>query len=702
MALISKIRNNSWLLVVVIGLALASFILMDMTSGGPGGRSTDTTMATINGEPIDYRSFQEAENILFRGSSSDASTNRANLWNYFMEKTIADQYAASEGLGVSSEELIDLQFGNNLSPIVQQRFINQNTGQVDRQLLNQWKNKLQTNDLQPEEREFWKMQLDEVKTDRIQTKINSLVSKAIYTPTWMADIRNKEQKGTRVIEFVKIPYNKISDASVTVTDDDYKRFIDEHKSWYKQDEPTRVAQYTHFNIVPTAKDSADIRSRLSDLKRQWIEASNDSIFVVNKRGVQATEYVKKEDLPLSFQDSAFQLEIGTYYGPFLDGNQYRVVKILDRKIIPDSVQARHILRGDIRTQEQLIAAESLIDSIKTAIESGSTTFAEAAERFGTDATRTEGGDLGMSAAGRMVKPFNDLIFYQAEPGKLYKAYTQFGVHLVEVTDQVFETNGEGVRLASLHEYIKPSVETQQVEYDKVFDLISEHNGLENLSSAVSAMGGNMMTSSLIKENDYLFQDFGPSNTSRQIVRWLFTPGIKVGETSPEVYIYKDPQLYYNSKLVLVGLKEINDGQLPSIESLRQITEARVLNEKKAQQIISDLGGKNMQSAADQYNVPVDQTDNLSLALSRDPKVGAEPEIIGAAFAAPIGSTIGPIAGNEGVYYIHVMNENQADAIGDLASSKRLYSSLTQNQVSYKLWDALKKTSDVEDNRFKFY
>ena len=33
MALISKIRKNSWILIVLIGLGLGGFIIMDMTSG---------------------------------------------------------------------------------------------------------------------------------------------------------------------------------------------------------------------------------------------------------------------------------------------------------------------------------------------------------------------------------------------------------------------------------------------------------------------------------------------------------------------------------------------------------------------------------------------------------------------------------------------------------------------------------------------
>jgi len=58
MALIGKIRKNFWFVLLLLGLALAAFIMMDMTgSSGPGGAVTSMTMGNVDGQKINYQDF---------------------------------------------------------------------------------------------------------------------------------------------------------------------------------------------------------------------------------------------------------------------------------------------------------------------------------------------------------------------------------------------------------------------------------------------------------------------------------------------------------------------------------------------------------------------------------------------------------------------------------------------------------------------
>jgi formylglycine-generating enzyme required for sulfatase activity len=102
------------------------------------------------------------------------------------------------------------------------------------------------------------------------------------------------------------------------------------------------------------------------------------------------------------------------------------------KVVPDSVRARHIM-----FRQNTFNAEKRIDAIKILIESGKYTFEYAAKQYSEDGVAAQGGDLGYFAEGRMVPEFNDMCFYEAEIGKIYKVQTQFGWHLVEVTDKIF-------------------------------------------------------------------------------------------------------------------------------------------------------------------------------------------------------------------------------------------------------------------------
>ena len=700
MALISRIRRNSWLLVIVIGLALAAFILMDMTAGGGRASAGDFTLGTVNGEAIDYKEFQNTEQVLYTGGGNTYS-NRNYLWNFFVERTLVGQYAEKLGLGVSKDELMELQFGNRLSPIITQRFVNPNTGQIDRASLNNMRTLIESDQLDPNQRAFWRVQEKEIVSNRLQDKLNAAVSKGLYTPSWLADVRNSEQKATINFDYVKIPYTSVEDTEVEYTDEDLQNYMKANLETYRQDEETRIAEYVTFDVFPTKEDSINIFNRLEDLKTRLEESEDDSLFVINNNGIYNLNYLKASEVSPVLQDVILDLPVGSTYGPFIDNGQYQIINILDNKVLPDSVRSRHILR-QVQTQEEFIVANALIDSLMEVIDNGSTTFEQAAMQFGSDGTRTRGGDLGYAAPGFMVKPFNDLIFYQAEEGELRKVITQFGIHLVEVTDKKFENRDRGVQYSMLFENIIPSQETQTTEYDRVFDIISENNSLEKLRAALPNMEKELLVSPAVAKNDFGFPEISSSPTAREIVRWLFTPGIKTGETSPDVHVYKDPNLYYNSKLLLVGLSEIASGDLPSVSSIRARIEPLVINEKKGEFLLSQIGDKDMDAAAAAYEVEVQQASDIGLASGFIPGIGNEPAILGTAFTMENGDVAGPLAGKDGVYFIKLTSKNEAPPISDLAASKRIYSSISKNQVNVKLWEAVRAGKEIEDNRYTYY
>ena len=196
MALIGKIRDNSWILIGLVGLALAGFILMDMVSwSNRGGMGGQFTMGKVAGKTIDWNDFQRSEQILYQNAQGDPFGRRNSLWNFFVEEAIVSKEADALGLGVGKDELKDLQFGNNLSPIIQQRFGDPNTRQVDVKRLMEIKQAIEKNQLPPQLREYWAEQEKEIIKDRLQSTLTALVSKSLYLPTWQANQINNEQIG---------------------------------------------------------------------------------------------------------------------------------------------------------------------------------------------------------------------------------------------------------------------------------------------------------------------------------------------------------------------------------------------------------------------------------------------------------------------------------------------------------------------------
>lgn len=100
-----------------------------------------------------------------------------------------------------------------------QDFSNPNApGQVDRQRLNDIKQTIDEDRIQqaidagqlsPQFPAYWKHQRNEIRKDRLQTKINSLVEKAMYAPGWMTQMGYADQNQLIEFSFVKVPYDEI-------------------------------------------------------------------------------------------------------------------------------------------------------------------------------------------------------------------------------------------------------------------------------------------------------------------------------------------------------------------------------------------------------------------------------------------------------------------------------------------------------------
>ena len=702
MALIGQIREKSWLLIVFIGIGLGGFIFMDMFSGQTSiFGSGQTTVGTFNGEKLDWNQFYRTEQLLYGNSGGEVYSRRNALWNYFIEETLVKEEAEAIGLGVSKEELIALQFGDNarLSPIIQQRFSDPNTRQVSREQLNNLKSQIDNNTMDPTVRAYWAHQEKEVVNERLKSKITGLATKALYTPSWMAEMIHAEQNQKADLAIVKVPFDEIDNGDVPGLEDvDYQAYLNENKEQYKQDEPTRKVEFAVFEVNASAQDSATYKKEIEDKLAEFKSKTGEELerFVSNQFGTLDKAYFKKTGLSSSVADTIMKLAVNEVYGPYIDAGEYKAVKLIDRKVIADSVRSRHILIR-VETPAQLAQAQKTVDSLKTLIEAQGAVFDSLALRFGTDGTASKGGDLEFAAPGRMVKPFNDLIFFEAEPNQLYSVTTQFGVHLVEVTDKKFINNEESVKVAYISRTIEPSEATQNTEFSKVLELVSTNRTLNELATTVNQIDGvELETSAPLKRNDYVVGTLGANNSSRDIVRWAFTAS--QGEVSPEVYSYDAPLRY-----VVAGLKSIQSAGIPSLANIKEEIEQQVINRKKAQMIKDQISGQNLAAIASTFNTQVDTAKSVALNASFIPNLGNEPKVIAKAFQLEPNQLSEPVMGENGIYVVKVLNKpTPANTPPNLQVIRLSAISNIQAQLNFQVFQALKENADIEDNRSRFY
>ncbi|MBT8218520.1 MAG: peptidylprolyl isomerase [Bacteroidia bacterium] len=703
MALIGDIRKSSWILIVFIGLGLGGFIFMDSFSGQQSlFGSSQLSAGEINGTNVDWNNFNRMESTLYGNSGTDVFTRRNIIWNYFVENAIVTEEADDiGGLGVTVAELNDLQFGNNVSPIIRARFANPSTGQVDFAQLNQIRQQIQGGTLQPELVRYWAYQEKEIIKDRTQAKLNAMVTKGMYAPTWQVEMLHQEQNQQVDFNYVRIPFGDIDDSDITLTDADFKNYIDENRATLEQDEETRKVEYVVFDILPTALDSAAIIGRLVELKGQFEEAENDTVFVTNNLGSLDGAYVTKENVNEDVADALFGQTAGTTYGPYLEGDSYKVAKLIESKVLPDSVRSRHILLP-VTTQAELTVAQARIDSMITELEAGRAVFDTLAARFGTDNTRTTGGDLGYAFPGMMVKPFNDLIFFYAEEGEYNTVITQFGIHLVEVTGRKYINREEGARIGYISEVISPSEDTEDSEYQRVTEFVSKNRTLVDLRAGAAELGLTTEVSAALKANDYSFGTLGIGQISRDVIRYAFSGNTYVNDVSAEIYTYQDPVHRFNNKHVVVGLANIQEEGVPSVESVRTEIENRVLNLKKGEAAKALISGSDLASIASQFDAVVDSLQNVSFSTSFASGLGNEPKVLAAAYQLEPNLVSEPIVGENGVYVVQLIRKGDPPVAANIPQLRKSTASSIQIQTATNLMQSLKKQADIEDSRARFY
>ena len=712
MALIGKIRKNPWILLVGVGLGLFGFIIMDMTSGqqsvfGGGTR----TLGVVEGEKLDINHFINTERFLYRNSGGEIYSRRNALWTYFVEETLVQKEADAIGLGVSDKELMDLQFGTNPSPIIRQRFADPtNPGVINREFLDNIKSIIEGNTIDdaiaagqliPEFRYYWKHQQNEIVKERLQTKMNNMVSKAMFTPTWMAEMGHSDQNLRVDFSYVKVPFDELDNSEVTLTDADYKQFLADNKSKYDRKEETRQVEYVTFNVLPTPADSAALKEELTELEGDFRATYDHLTFAQRNFGTYDSAYVKQTALSPVIADTAFSMAPGETYGPYMDGNTYKLLKVVDRITIPDSVKSRHILiPANQANPMSLVQAQGTIDSLKNLIENGTHTFDSLATAFGTDGTRDKGGDLGYAAMGGMVKPFNDLIFFDAVVGELNTVITQFGVHLVEVTDKKYINNEEGVKVAYLSRTIVPSQDTEQEVYALALDFIGNNRSLSDMVAAAEADAVlNIETSPTFERSDFALGTLAAGASSRGIVRWAF--GADKGDVSPEIYSYQDPVENYDNKYIVAGLKDIFRAGTPTVESIKSEIEPLIINQKKGEMLEGKMKGMDMATVASTYSSSIDTTQNVNFDQTFVQGLGSEPKVLAMAMGMDQDQISDPIVGETGVFIVKMIRKPTLAAASNIPQLRNTISQKSRVQVASRLLNAVKENADIKDNRYKF-
>lgn len=703
MALIGKIRKNFWFVLILLGLALAAFILMDMTSAGNAGGVSSLTMGSVAGQRVDYGAFQRMEQAYYQNAPGDAFSKRKSIWDFFVEDALVNKEADALGLTVPKEELMDLQFGTNRSDIIKNNWLDQQTGQWS-PMLDQFKALLESGDeINPKFRAYWYEQEKHIVKDKLQNKLNSLVSKSVYTPNWLAEEAHKMDNTKVDFNYVKVPFDYMDGAGIEVSDADLLAYAKTKNDKYYVNQETREVEYATFEVFPSAADSAAVRETMTGLISEFQNTDNDSIFAISNNGMYNHLYATPDQLPEGARSQIQNLNNGEIYGPFSDNGFTMLVKMIDKRAIPDSVKARHIL---ISASEGIPgsyeAARTKIDSIRGAYRNGSSFSDLAAAHSSDGSNKDDGGQLAVATQTTWVPEFTKVAFGGREGG-LYTVKTQFGIHLLEVQDQIFNAgDNTKYKVATVGQPITPSQETQDAMYDKVTELMANNKDIANLRTAASELSTGFTKSIPLRKNDFNLGDLGGGQTTRDLIQWAFEPSSEIGDVSPEIYKYSDPVNYYDNKYVVATLSSVIPQGMQPASVLRNSIGPAVLNKKKAEKFAAGLKYGNLQEVATATGGTVETASDVGSKSGTITGIGREAGVLANAFGLPVQAVSTPIVGETGVFIVQPISKQEATAMSNAPLVKNNMNQSTKSQVNFSLIKNMIKRADIKDERATFF
>jgi peptidyl-prolyl cis-trans isomerase D len=694
MSIIQNIRERgAWIIFTIIVIALVAFILQDGVGRQNRGSNTNT-IGTVNGQHIQKADFEEKVEIQVQNYAAQGIKREqiiGFLWNQEVDLLLFKSEQEKLGITVGNKELSDVLFGNE-SPF-RQEFTDRATGEFKandaRQAIAQIKKSKNADQIKQIEKFYIAPSIE----NRQRSKYQALVIKGIQFPKWLANKEYAESNAISNISYVSVPYNSILDSTIKVSNDEIAGYLKDNAPAYQVDETSRNISFVVFSAAPSSSDSLSAYNQVMSLK-EGFKASTDVAAYLNKVGSENVFYnsfLSKNRIQVPQKDSILSLPIGGVFGPYIDGKNLTIAKVVGTTQWPDSTSVRHILIATTNPQNgQQIkddsVAKKLADSISIAIRGGAS-FEALCQQYSDDqGSKPTGGKIEMFPQAQMTPAFNDFSF--ANPvGTKQVVKTEFGYHYVEILKQTPRV--PSYKIAYLSKPLLPSTETINAASTAAAQFATSSSDLKSFNANAVKSNKQALPATNIKENDFSIQGIGDT---RAMVRWVYEKS--VGDVS-------EPFEIEDNYLVAIITSEDKKG-LMGVEAARPQVEGIVRDQKKATIIKSSFKGNSLESYAGSGKTTVQQLDSIGYAFSMLANVGNEPKIIGAAFNKSLLNKVSePIAGNTGVFVVSV------NALGAKPAQQdpTLYQDETLQRlrnIMFRTNVALRKAANIKDNRSKVY
>ena len=688
MGFMEKMRSSTapilWVLVLAFGVLfmLQDTQVFDAVLAGP------RTMGEVDGRPItnaDYNNRLNAFTEQFRQQTGNPPNieQRAYyeelVWDQMVLELALQSQMERLGIQVTDQELRDAFFGENPDPIVRQIFGRQD-GTIDygtmRAVLEA-----------PEATADLIIIENQIRDRRMQQKVNQFMQSAILVTDREIEQDFIRANTTADISFIRFPYSEIDDEELSLSDSNIRRFYRDNQSMFSQDKNWTI-RYVSFSKLPTAEDTVRTLDRLNNMRTEFADAFDDGLFLELNFSVSQFDTTFRSPADLNPPHYVvFDMEPGEVSEAKIDGNRASILKKLDSRQGSEMFARAGKIAINF-TEGNKAQRQERANDIAAAIRGG-----ESLESFLSESVdRTSAANNGDTG----FRTRDD--FPTQVAARMFSAGIGDIVGPVEVDNQfhiyqVRQRTNREVKFVEMAQTIEadPSLTVRDQEIKA--DDFREFARLDGFG-AEAEREGYEVTEATITEGNPFVAGIGESRMIKRALR-----NMRRGNISDIVEL--------DDRFVVFIVDQVNEAGTRPLNDVRDQVERAAMNEKRRElmnqrvrseyaslgslEAISEATGKSIQTASNVRK----NASNLSGA-------GRELGVIGAIFAAEIGSKVGPIEGESATFFVVVKERNDAD-LANLteAEKQRIRTRLEQNKTrvfTEKLVDQLREQARITDHR----
>ncbi len=323
-------------------MALFAFVISGVFTSN-GGFGSNKPIGEINGEEIDYETF----NMMVEQAQNAYGLNTVNAVNLAWDQGIKNQALLQEldKLGIDAgkdqlEQIISSDQSIVLNPLFQNEI-----GLFDFNKFSSYISQLKSSN--PNLYDQWRFQeLNIISLAKQKIYFDLIKSSVIYTDV-ESNIQYHLENDKVNIEYLRIPYDEIPDSIIQIKDSEIFSYLKDNRDNYEKGEFRKV-DYVFIPDAASSIDENNLRTGLEQLRdgfSQLNPVSNTIEDIIGFKDVKDySEFIEiysdvrwdsifktKQEISGDFSDILFGLRKGEVFGPYRDGNTFKISRMIDKK-----------------------------------------------------------------------------------------------------------------------------------------------------------------------------------------------------------------------------------------------------------------------------------------------------------------------------------------------------------------------------------